>query len=58
MIARQSSTRCAGKWGLKDFASLAAKGTSGHLWPEPVLQFADLTFPTPSGKIEILERGR
>ena len=22
-------------------------------WPEPVIQFADLAFPTPSGKIEI-----
>ena len=34
------------------FASLAAKGT---VWPhaEPLLQFADGAFPTPSGKIEI-----
>jgi anaerobic selenocysteine-containing dehydrogenase len=38
--------------GLKDFASLAAKGTV-DIWPEPVPQFADLTFSTPSGKIEI-----
>jgi anaerobic selenocysteine-containing dehydrogenase len=38
--------------GLKDFASLAAKGTV-DIWPEPVPQFADLHFPTPSGKIEI-----
>jgi anaerobic selenocysteine-containing dehydrogenase len=38
--------------GLRDFTSLAAKGTV-DLWPEPVPQFADLHFPTPSGKIEI-----
>jgi anaerobic selenocysteine-containing dehydrogenase len=38
--------------GLRDFASLAAKGTV-EIWPEPVPQFADLRFPTPSGKIEI-----
>jgi anaerobic selenocysteine-containing dehydrogenase len=38
--------------GLGDFASLAAKGTV-NVWPEPVLQFADLHFATPSGKIEI-----
>ena len=38
--------------GLKDFASLAAKGTV-DIWPEPVPQFGDLQFPTPSGKIEI-----
>lgn len=38
--------------GLADFAALAAKGTV-DLSPEPVLQFADLAFPTPSGKIEI-----
>ncbi len=38
--------------GLKDFATLAAKGTI-EVRPEPVLQFADLEFPTPSGKIEI-----
>jgi anaerobic selenocysteine-containing dehydrogenase len=35
-----------------DFAELAARGT---VWldPEPVIQFADLRFPTPSGKVEI-----
>jgi len=38
--------------GLADFASLAAKGTV-NIWPEPVPQFGDLQFPTPSGKIEI-----
>jgi len=38
--------------GLDDFAGLAAKGTI-DIWPEPVLQFADLAFPTPSGKVEI-----
>jgi len=38
--------------GLKDFGSLAVKGTV-DIWPEPVPQFGDLTFPTPSGKIEI-----
>jgi anaerobic selenocysteine-containing dehydrogenase len=35
-----------------DFKRLAGKGTI-DIWPDPVLQFADLTFPTPSGKIEI-----
>ena len=35
-----------------DFAALAEKGTVA-LWPEPVIQFADLAFPTPSGRIEI-----
>jgi anaerobic selenocysteine-containing dehydrogenase len=35
-----------------DFATLASKGTVPAS-PEPVIQFADLTFPTPSGKIEI-----
>jgi anaerobic selenocysteine-containing dehydrogenase len=34
------------------FAALAQAGTV-NLWKEPVLQFADLKFPTPSGKIEI-----
>jgi anaerobic selenocysteine-containing dehydrogenase len=34
------------------FSSLAAKGTV-FVSPEPVLQFADHTFPTPSGRIEI-----
>jgi anaerobic selenocysteine-containing dehydrogenase len=38
--------------GLRNFASLAAEGTV-DIWPEPVPQFADLAFPTPSGKIEI-----
>jgi anaerobic selenocysteine-containing dehydrogenase len=38
--------------GTGDFKRLAAKGTV-DIWPEPVLQFADLAFPTPSGKIEI-----
>src|SRR6185369_6828250 len=36
----------------EDFASLAAKGTV-PVPAEPVMQFADLTFPTPSGRIEI-----
>src|SRR5207302_3908683 len=36
----------------EDFSSLAAKGTV-PLPPEPVVQFADLTFPTPSGRVEI-----
>lgn len=35
-----------------DFASLAARGTMPAT-PEPVIQFADLNFPTPSGRIEI-----
>lgn len=30
-----------------------AKAGTVELWQEPVLQFADLKFPTPSGKIEI-----
>ena len=34
------------------FATLAQAGTV-ELWPEPLLQFGDLKFPTPSGKIEI-----
>lgn len=34
------------------FAALAERGTV-DLWPEPVIQFADLTFATPSGRIEI-----
>ena len=38
--------------GLPDFATLAAKGTV-DIWSEPLLQFADRVFPTPSGKIEI-----
>jgi anaerobic selenocysteine-containing dehydrogenase len=36
----------------EDFASLAAKGTV-PVSEEPVLQFAGLSFPTPSGRIEI-----
>jgi anaerobic selenocysteine-containing dehydrogenase len=35
-----------------DFAALAARGTV-DLPAEPVVQFADLAFPTPSGKVEI-----
>ncbi|HEU4826082.1 MAG TPA: molybdopterin-dependent oxidoreductase [Dongiaceae bacterium] len=38
--------------GLRDFAGLAAKGTV-DIRPEPMPQFADLAFPTPSGRIEI-----
>ncbi|WP_119300980.1 molybdopterin-containing oxidoreductase family protein [Dongia deserti] len=38
--------------GLEGFAGLAAKGTV-DIWQEPVPQFANLRFPTPSGKIEI-----
>jgi anaerobic selenocysteine-containing dehydrogenase len=34
------------------FAALAQAGTI-ELWPEPLIQFADLKLPTPSGKIEI-----
>ena len=34
------------------FDALAAVGTM-DCWSEPVIQFADLRFPTPSGKIEI-----
>ena len=37
---------------IRNFASLASKGTI-DVGTEPVLQFADLQFPTPSGKIEI-----
>ncbi len=35
-----------------DFAALAARGTVPAT-PEPIVQFAGLTFPTPSGRIEI-----
>jgi anaerobic selenocysteine-containing dehydrogenase len=35
-----------------DFPALAAKGTL-PVSPEPFIQFADLAFPTPSGRIEI-----
>ncbi len=37
---------------VQDFAELAAKGTIPAT-PEPAIQFADLSFPTPSGRIEI-----
>jgi anaerobic selenocysteine-containing dehydrogenase len=36
----------------EDFASLAAKGTV-PIAGEPVLQFSDLVFPTPSGHVEL-----
>jgi anaerobic selenocysteine-containing dehydrogenase len=46
-------TRVLHKVGLgEEFATLAAKGTV-PVSSEPVIQFADLTFPTPSGRIEI-----
>jgi anaerobic selenocysteine-containing dehydrogenase len=35
-----------------DFEELATRGTV-WLEPEPVVQFADLEFPTPSGRVEI-----
>ena len=35
-----------------DFAQLAARGTV-PLGDEPVIQFADLSFPTPSGRVEL-----
>jgi anaerobic selenocysteine-containing dehydrogenase len=38
--------------GQPDFASLKQSGTVQR-WSEPALQFPDLTFPTPSGKIEL-----
>jgi anaerobic selenocysteine-containing dehydrogenase len=34
------------------FAALAQAGTI-EPWPEPLIQFADLKFPTPSGRIEV-----
>lgn len=37
---------------VRDFAELAGKGTISAT-PEPIIQFADLAFPTPSGRIEI-----
>ena len=37
---------------VEDFPTLAAQGTV-PVSPEPILQFADLRFPTPSGRIEI-----
>jgi anaerobic selenocysteine-containing dehydrogenase len=36
----------------EDFASLAAKGTV-PIGEEPLVQFADLRFPTPSGRVEL-----
>jgi anaerobic selenocysteine-containing dehydrogenase len=42
----------AGVPGVDDFPSLAAAGTV-DLQSEPVVQFADLAFPTPSGKAEL-----
>ena len=36
----------------EDFASLAAKGTVS-IAAEPVVQFADRRFPTPSGRVEL-----
>ena len=36
----------------EDFASLAAKGTV-PIAAEPVIQFADGRFPTPSGRVEL-----
>jgi anaerobic selenocysteine-containing dehydrogenase len=38
--------------GLANFAALKKAGTVAR-WAEPVLQFPDFNFPTPSGKIEI-----
>jgi anaerobic selenocysteine-containing dehydrogenase len=38
--------------GERDFAALKAAGTRQR-WPEPAVQFTDLAFPTPSGRIEI-----
>ena len=35
-----------------DFAALAARGTAS-VSAEPIVQFADLAFPTPSGRVEI-----
>jgi anaerobic selenocysteine-containing dehydrogenase len=35
-----------------DFSALAARGTA-PVTPEPIISFADLTFATPSGRIEI-----
>ncbi|MDQ2653736.1 MAG: molybdopterin-dependent oxidoreductase [Chloroflexota bacterium] len=37
---------------VRDFADLAEQGTIPAT-PEPVIQFADLAFPTPSGRIEL-----
>ncbi|MBL8710192.1 MAG: molybdopterin-dependent oxidoreductase [Rhodospirillaceae bacterium] len=38
--------------GQSDFAALKAAGTVAR-WSDPVTQFPDLAFPTPSGRIEI-----
>jgi anaerobic selenocysteine-containing dehydrogenase len=35
-----------------NWADLKARGTIDP-WPEPIIRFADLEFPTPSGKIEL-----
>ncbi len=40
----------------EDFDSLAAKGTV-PMSPQPAIQFRDLDFPTPSGKIELASDG-
>jgi anaerobic selenocysteine-containing dehydrogenase len=39
-----------------DFPALAARGTV-PVTPEPLITFADLKFPTPSGRIEIASAG-
>ncbi|MDH3474954.1 MAG: molybdopterin-dependent oxidoreductase [Rhodospirillales bacterium] len=50
---RQILDRVLAKSGLGvDFAALARRGTI-EPWPEPIVTFADLNFPTPSGRIEI-----
>jgi anaerobic selenocysteine-containing dehydrogenase len=50
---RQILDRVLAKSGLGvDFAELARRGTI-QPWPEPIVTFADLQFPTPSGRIEI-----
>nr|WP_298684386.1 molybdopterin-dependent oxidoreductase [uncultured Dongia sp.] len=41
--------------GQKDFTALKVSGTVQR-WAQPVMQFPDLKFPTPSGKIEIASR--
>ena len=56
MIAAALDAVCR-QMGLKDFASLAAKGTV-DIWPEPVLQFADLHVPDAERQDRDLERGR
>ncbi len=37
---------------VEDFATLAARGTVA-MSPDPLMQFPDLVFPTPSGRIEM-----